>query len=46
MKNLSFRFMRKGVIGSHKEEMPIEYIELFNHALDKWEGLKALYPAN
>lgn len=39
-----FRFMRKGVKGSHREEMPAEYIELFNAALDKWANLKALYP--
>lgn len=39
-----YRFMRKGKIGSFREEMPEEYIELFNEETRKWKNVSKMYP--
>lgn len=39
-----FRFLRKGKIGSSKEEMPAEYIEKYNEEMKKWPRIMKMYP--
>lgn len=42
---LLYRFMRKGKIGSFREEMPEEYIERFNEETRKWKNISEMYPS-
>lgn len=39
-----FTFIRRGQVGSHKEEMPEEFVERFNQrTLDEFQGLGICY---
>lgn len=44
LKVVLYRFMRKGKIGSFREEMSEEYIERFNDETRKWKNVSEMYP--